>query len=140
MERHIEFLNVELRSDRADIAPMISSLQSMIHDRWQPNNTTNDNDQSRNRPEVHQHDDDVHDDGTIRRQHKRPRRQLFTPLREHGSPPVKSLTKGRTTLGMFVDNGERFTIIDEWTNGSSAHLDLGRWWTGTTVFKRKSKC
>ena len=71
------------------------------------------------------------------RLHSRPRRDLFTPLRVCASPPAKSLFSVRVTAGAYCDTGERFRIIDAWTDRRSAHAPLRTFWTGTTTFIRK---
>ena len=68
------------------------------------------------------------------RVHDRPRRSLFTPMRVEGSPPAKVLAGTRRTEGKFLDNGESFTIVDEWRGRREPHRDLSRPWVGKTVF------
>ena len=71
------------------------------------------------------------------RLHSRPRRDLFTPLRVCASPPAKSFFSVRITAGAYCDTGERFRIVDAWTDRRSAHAPLRTFWTGTTTFLRK---
>ena len=64
------------------------------------------------------------------REHRKLRRELFTPLRVAGAPPAKSFTPARITEGRFVDIGEVSKRVDTWTARGSAHEDVGRRWTG----------
>ncbi len=70
--------------------------------------------------------------------HSRPRRTLFTPLRVAGAPPGKALTPVRTTQGVYLDDGEKFTRTDSWTSRSTAHMAMCRPWVGTTTFLKRS--
>ena len=72
------------------------------------------------------------------RVHDRPRRSLFTPMRVEGSPPAKALASTRRTEGRFLDDGERFTIVDEWRGRPDPHRDLARAWVGKTVFMMRT--
>ena len=72
--------------------------------------------------------------GEVRRRHAKPRRELFTPMRVDGRPPAAALASTRRTTGTFLDTGEEFLVVDEWTARSTAHRDMGRWWTGETIF------
>ena len=72
------------------------------------------------------------------RVHRRERRELFTPLRVAGSGPARALFSCRITDGVFCASGERFRIVDAWTDRKSAHQSLSKPWTGTTTFVRKS--
>ena len=75
----------------------------------------------------------------ISRAHRKPRTALFTPMKVPGAPPAAELTPARVTKGRFLDSGEEFCYIDCWTRRDGlAHLDLGRRWTGTTEFLRRS--
>ena len=118
VEKHVEFLSFERYQDRAGSAPMLSAL---VHgeseegdmDKW------------------------IEDESTVTRVHARPRRSRFTPLRVTQAPPVRSLTATRVTRGQFIDNGEAFTVIDNWTTRSTAHASSSRAWVGTTQFWRR---
>ena len=72
------------------------------------------------------------------RAHERPRLELFTPLRVAGSPQAKSLTPTRITKGTYIDNGEKFRIIDTWTARNTAHRAMNRQWIGSTAFILKA--
>ena len=109
-DKHLTSLGVRLSGGRAESAPVLGRL-----DEWQE------------------------DDGELVRVHRKPRCELFTPLRVEGSPPVRALKTARVTEGKFLDTGEDFSCTDAWTNKSAAHRDLHRWWTGTTRFLRKSE-
>ena len=67
-------------------------------------------------------------------EHRKPRRQLFTPLRVAGASPAKSLTPACVTEGRFVDAEEVFGRVDSWTARGSAHEAFGRSWTRRTRF------
>ena len=49
------------------------------------------------------------------RMHHDARRELFTPLRAAGAPPVKGFTSARITEERFLDTGETFRRVDIWT-------------------------
>ena len=117
--RHMEDLGMKTSTDRAVSAPLLSAL-GYVDDLNEVNA-----------------DDWEERDGEVTRTHRRPRLELFTPLRVEGSPPARELTPTRTTVGVFVDSGEAFRRVDTWTSRSSAHLALSRRWTGTTTFTRR---
>jgi hypothetical protein len=71
------------------------------------------------------------------REHRRARKELFTPLRVAGSPPAKTLTPTRVTRGRFV-GGETFCVTDTWTSRACAHRALSRPWIGSTFFLLRS--
>ena len=74
------------------------------------------------------------------RVHRRPRKELFIPMKVQGAPAAASLNQVRVTQGKFLDNGEKFTVVDNWTRrDGKAHEDLGRRWIGTTVFLKKPR-
>ena len=78
-------------------------------------------------------------EGEMVRIHRRPRRELFTPLRVSGAPPAKALATLRVTCGRFAVSGCAFRIVDRWTARAGAHRDLGQAWTGTTTFVKMSE-
>ena len=119
MAKHLEFLAVECRANRAEAAPRLAMAQQAPQDRWQGG------EEPRRRRRQ---------DGELKRKHAKPRRELFTPMRVDGQPPASALTSTRVTKGKFLDNGEEFVIVDEWTARRTAHRDMGRWWTGETMF------
>ena len=69
--------------------------------------------------------------------HESSRNCTFTPPRVAGIPPRQALAAVRITEGWYVDNGEEFRMVDNWT-GRSAHKALQRRWTGRTTFLRVS--
>ena len=139
MDKHLESLAIELRNDRASIAPTIATCQQLA--------TRDHTTQQRRGSYKHDdnYDDDYYDDHyittttTIRRAHRTARKQLLTPMRVNGSPPANALLRYRLTRCNYLDNGEAFTIVDEWTSPKGAHADLGRWWKGTTTFTLKQR-
>ena len=68
---------------------------------------------------------------------KNSRNCFFTPPRVAGIPPSKALAAVRITEGSYVDSGEKFRKVDNWT-GRTAHKTLHRRWTGKTTFMRVS--
>ena len=113
LEKHIDFLGFEKHSDRAEAAPRLNAL-STGNDHWEE------------------------DEFMVTRVHLKPRFSRFTPLRVEAAPPVRTLTASRVTCGKFIDTGEDFAVIDNWTNRSSAHACSARAWTGTTKFWRRT--
>ena len=69
------------------------------------------------------------------RVHESSRNSLFTPPRVAGIQPRQALAAVRITEGRYIDDGEEFKIVDNWT-GRSAHRVLQRRWTGSTTFLR----
>ena len=107
-------LNMEINDGRATTAPKLASMTAGKNDELE--------------------DDWIHEDGIITRVHSAPRTELFTPMRVAGSPPSRRLTSTRITEGVYVDDGERFRLVDAWTARSTAHRCLGRRWIGVTKF------
>ena len=76
------------------------------------------------------------DDGIWRREHRKSRTTLFTPLRVSQGPTRDAqLLKIRVTRGVRVDNGQTFSVSDDWTQSHNAHRMLPFTWIGTTTFK-----
>ena len=74
------------------------------------------------------------------RAHRKPRRDFFTPMKVQGAPAAASIAQVRMTKGKFLDNGEEFQVVGNWTRrDGKAHKDLGRRWTGTTAFFFKTR-
>jgi hypothetical protein len=71
------------------------------------------------------------------RRHAKAQKELFTPRRVQGSPPCRSLSAMRVTVGTFID-GEAFRRVDAWTTRSTAHEQLSRPWRGCTIFLLKT--
>ena len=69
------------------------------------------------------------------RVHESSRNCLFTPPRVAGIQPRQALAAVRITEGRYIDDGEEFRIVDNWT-GRSAHRVLQRRLTGSTTFLR----
>ena len=65
--------------------------------------------------------------------HKSKRRSLETPCGISNGPAIGSLSALRFTCGTY-DNGKIFTHFDSWKSNISAHAELQRPWTGTTIF------
>ena len=68
--------------------------------------------------------------------HQTARRNLCDPFQCAGAPRLGTLTSTRVTHGMY-DDGTEFTHQDNWTCKSTKRLDMGKWWTGRTVFVPK---
>ena len=113
---HLERLGFKVDATRSEIAPQLNAFGpgDEMEDQWKQD-----------------------DNGLIIMNHFKARRDLFTPLRVAGSPPVKSLTAVTITRGVF-DDGREFCRRDNWTTRSTAHLRLARPWTGTTTFVMKA--
>ncbi len=138
MSGHLERLGFELRSDRAETAPTLNSLEEggstgcvvkILHDEPQ--------DLELDRRASDQADKWEHVGDQLVRRHRRARRELFTPLRVKGSPPARALTSARVTEATYTD-GSSFRIVDAWTSRSQAHRALNLPWVGTTLFFVKS--
>ncbi len=117
VNKHLETLCISVTDDRAEVAPQLDRL-----------NTTEEHHDNRDG------DRWIDDVDEVVRVHRRPRMELFTPLRVRGAPPAKSLTPVRVTEGRFCDTGELFKVTDTWTARATAHRSLGRRWTGSTRF------
>ncbi len=117
--KHMEHLCCTLHDSRADAAPHLAVLrleedENGDADWW---NTV---------------------DEEVTRQHRKPRKCLFTPTRVRGAPPGTSLTSARVTEGQYLDNGEHFKVVDNWRNRSTSNTAMPRRWTGTTRFWMKT--
>ena len=75
----------------------------------------------------------VADEQCVTRVHKQPRRNLCTPFQCRGAPELSTLTSTRITHGVFED-GTTFLKQGHWTCKLSRDIDIGRPWTGRTVF------
>ena len=120
LRRHTEALGVWINGSRARTAPQLSSAANM-------------------RPAAAEKDTWEPQDSEVVRVHRRPRRNLFTPLRVCGAPPAKALTGHRVTTGTFCKTGERFKRTDAWTSRATAHLELGESWAGEIQLFYKSE-
>ncbi len=118
LQRHLEAMGISTSTTRAAIAPRLASVRSRAEDdtgEWQ-----------------------FETNGQVIKNHARPRKCLFTPVRVRGAPPVKALTATRITRGRFCDTAEEFTRCDNWTSRATAHLCMRRHWVGTTTFLLRS--
>ena len=113
MTRHLDTLECSVMFDRAEAAPQLQALASET-DGW------------------------VKDGYQLTRQHRRPRDELFTPMRVEGSPPARALGDTRITRGVFLKNNEAREVIDSWKARGTAHRSMGQRWIGTTTFIAKS--
>ena len=87
---------------------------------------------------ISQEDDKwTHDDQCVIRMHCLPRRRFFSLSQVEGAPKLSLFTSIRVTHGVYCDLGEASIKQDNWTCGSSLHVDLGRVWIGRTVFMPK---
>jgi hypothetical protein len=127
MAKHVEKLYFNLNKDRAKTAPKLALVSDVdpaaavltvskpgIDMAWgeQKSQPTN----------------------TIVRQHVKPRKALFTPLRVAGAPPARSLASMRLTKGTFLSSGQAFQVVDNWTARAEAHRELREPWIGSTSF------
>ena len=115
--RHLDKLHVTRSSGRAETAPVLAAVGGRSgEDGWA----------------------EEAEEGEMVRIHRRPRRELFTPLRVSGAAPAKALAALRVTRGRFAVSGRAFRIVDRWTTRAGAHRDLGEAWTGTITFVKMS--
>ena len=69
------------------------------------------------------------------REHRTPRRALFTPHRVAGGPSVEDCSNTRRiTRGVYIRDGTKFEIIDDYSVEDAAHKVLEGAWTGVTEF------
>ena len=117
--KHLELLDMWTEGGRAETAPTLSTLaSSSLEDEWGL---------------------DPAWPGVVR-VHRRPRRELFTPMKVPGAPAAASINPVRVTRGRYLDSGEEFCKVDNWTRrDGKAHEDQGRRWTGTTAFLQKTR-
>ena len=117
--KHLDVLEMRIEGGRAASAPTLSSVASVVlEDTWRT----------------------CSDWPAVVRAHHRPRKELFTPMKVHGAPAAAQIAQLRITRGRFLDNGEEFQVVDNWTRrDGKAHEDMGRRWTGTTAFFFKTR-
>ena len=117
--RHLEILDMRTEGGRAANAPTLSSVaRAPPEDDWSTDP----------------------DWPAVVRAHRKPRKEFFTPTKIQGAPAAASIAQVRVTRGKFLDNGEEFCVVDNWTRrDGKAHEDLGRRWTGTTAFFLKTR-
>ena len=76
------------------------------------------------------------EEGRWCREHKQPRRSLFTPMRVSQGPRKDAqLLKIRQTRGVRLDTLESFTVADDWTQSTNAHRVMPFSWVGSTTFQ-----
>ena len=116
-KKHIELLDMWTEGGRAETALTLSTLaRSALEDEWSL---------------------DPAWPGIVR-VHRRPRKELFTPMRVPGAPAAASIAQVRVTRGKYLDNEKKFYKVDNWTRrDGKAHEDQGRRWVGTTSFLQK---
>ena len=74
--------------------------------------------------------------GVWRREHRKPRRSLFTPLRVARGPSADThFVRIRETNGINTLSMQAFRIVDDWTQSSNAHKVLDFPWIGRTTFR-----
>ena len=77
---------------------------------------------------------ELRNDAVLVRAHAKPRECLFTPMKVAGGPKVgNKIGRTRVTFGQFED-GEKFTMRDDWKKSDEPHRRLRSAWTGYTVF------
>ena len=75
-------------------------------------------------------------EGIWKREHRRPRVSLFTPMRVAKGPSANShLSRIRQTRGVRLDTLESFEIADDWTQSGNAHRRMSFPWVGTKTFQ-----
>ena len=131
IKKHMDILDIWVEGGRAASAPTLSSVAiATLEDEWrEPGQLTS----------IGSPDEPMTWPSVIR-VHRKPRRDLFIPMRVQGAPAAASIAQVRMTKGKFLDNGEEFHVVDNWTRrDGKAHEDLGRQWTGTTAFFLKTR-
>ena len=74
--------------------------------------------------------------GVWRREHRKPRRSLFTPLRVARGPGADThFVRIRETNGINTLSMKAFRVVDDWTQSSNAHKVLDFPWIGRTTFR-----
>ena len=114
MQKHLKNIGMQTDVGRHEAAPELAAINEVKEDEW------------------------YEDDEIIERAHQKPRIELFTPRRVAGAPPCRSLAAIRITNGRYVDTGETFERVDQWTTRSTAHMQMRARWTGTTRFMKLS--
>ena len=130
IKKHMDILGIWVEGGRAASAPTLSSVATAAQeDEWkEPAELV-----AIGRP------DEAMVWPSLVRVHRKPRRDFFTPMKVQGAPAATSIAQIRMTKGKFLDNGEMFSAIDNWTRrDGKAHDDMGRQWTGTTTFIKRS--
>ena len=131
IKKHMDILDIWVEGGRAASAHTLSSVTvATLEDEWrEPGELTS----------IGGPDEPMIWPSVIR-VHRKPRRDLFIPMRIQGAPAAASIAQVRMTKGKFLDNGEEFHVVDNWTRrDGKAHEDLGRRWTGTTAFFLKTR-
>ena len=65
-----------------------------------------------------------------------PRRAMFTPFKVASGPDgTVDLSKVRVTRGKYLDTGESFEIVDDFSKSADAHRILRAGWLGETEFR-----
>ena len=76
------------------------------------------------------------ENGKWERRHAIPRRALFTPFKVPGGPSKNvQFQYLRLTVGRYVNTGEDFRIVDNWSQPENAHIMLAGSWVGTTTYR-----
>ena len=134
--RHTEWMNLEFRGGRSDIAAQLRHTNKIIRQREAEHkmvaacekydsSTRKDMWKSRS------------DGGTWVRVHATPRKSLFTPGRvPQGPSDTNRLHTERITKGISA-SGKVFEIVDDWRSPRCAHKVLDEPWTGCTVLQAK---
>lgn len=121
-QRHVEFMQLEFREGRAEMAAQLHSVQRLqpqgefleggACDRWEEKG----------------------EQGRWVRLHRTPRSALFDPKKVTGGPGRRTrLISTRETIGID-ESGHRFSVVDDWLEKPHTPIMRKRW-TGMTVFK-----
>ena len=135
--RHVEYMNLEFRGGRSDIAAQLQSVNKSLRKKeaqdrliaaFEKYDLSSRKDAWSSRG----------DGGEWVRIHATPRRSLFTPGRvPRGPSDIDRLNTERVTKGINA-SGKMFKIIDDWRCPQAAHKVLDEPWTGCTIFRLRT--
>ena len=135
--RHTDYMNLEFRGGRSDIAAQLQSTNKSLRKREA---------QDKLIAACEKYDPSSRKDawssrgdgGDWVRIHATPRRSLFTPGRvPRGPSDIDRLHAERITKGINA-SGRMFKIIDDWRCPQVAHKVLDEPWTGCTIFRLRT--
>ena len=132
LDQYLGQLDLEVVAGRAAIARQLHSL----HEERQPRDCVT-NAVTRNSGEKSTPADRAVDfwrssgcQGMWTREHRTPRRHLFSPFRVAGGPDREArLKRYRTTTDTYIADGESFKVTDDWLPPGNAHRPVRGSWT-----------